>query len=325
MKKIILLLFVVSAISTVGQTYHPLLGDTTEWNIGLNVFSVSHQRSFHILDGDHRAFGDTIISGLNYKFFEQEFSPQIGFIREDTTTQKVWFREDGSSPELLMYDFSLIQGDSVLLTFPNYISGDPYPSGWYFTDSVITRIVSAGPRKFYYLSNPASPINVWDNGNRFYLVWIEGTGSNLHPAYIYIEEYGSAQPGNFSIGCPAFLHLALVCSHKDGVEQYFDTCFWNQFQMFALDSCHYSFPGGLSEQQSSSSLMLLPNPATDEITIYNLEVAISLIEIYNVIGERIYKSELQKPKIDISNLLPGIYFVKLTTDKTSLTGKFVKE
>src|ERR1044071_6476015 len=137
MKKLLLALFSIALFTAQGQNYIPLLGDTTEWNVVLNVFPVMRERSvFDIFEGNHRAWGDTVINGLNYKFFDQLWWSQIAYLREDTSTQKVWFLENTASSELLLYDFSLNQNDSVFLTFPNYIFGDAFPNGWYYVDSV---------------------------------------------------------------------------------------------------------------------------------------------------------------------------------------------
>jgi hypothetical protein len=325
MKKLLLFLFFINVLTANGQNYIRLLGDTTVWNIQENVFALIHERSFTIWPGDYQATGDTMISGINYKSFYQEWYPN-GFIREDTAARKVWFLEDTASQELLLYDFSLNQNDSVLLTFPNYVSGDAFPSGYYHIDSIITRNIISGPRKFYYLSNPASPFNPMDNGNRFYLIWIEGIGSTIHPAYIYLQEFGQpAGGGPLTWPCGAYHNMALACSYQDGVHEFFEDCFWSNNSQYALDSCHYQFPGGIDEQNNSFALTLSPNPATNKITIYDLRFTISKIEIYNVLGKNVYQCESAKTEIDVSNLLPGIYFVKVITDKTNFAGKFVKE
>jgi hypothetical protein len=72
-----------------------------------------------------------------------------------------------------------------------------------------------------------------------------------------------------------------------------------------------------------------PNPAKDEITVKSQESGVRSIEIENVVGEKVIylktpNSKLQT-KIDVSNLTPGIYFVKVTTDRGSVVRKFVKE
>ncbi len=328
MKKKLLLLFSISVLAAQGQNYIPLLGDTTEWNVQNNMLVVIHERSFFIDAVDCTAFGDTVINGHDYKFFDQQWAS--GYIREDTSTQQVWFLPDTTSPELLLYDFSLNQNDSILLTFPNYVSGDAFPTGYYHVDSIITRTIIAGPRKFYYLSNPASPINFMDNGNRFYLVWIEGVGSIIHPLYVYLLEFG--QPGGggpLTWPCNAYHNMALACSYKDGVHQFFEDCFWSNYSQYATDSCHYEFPGGINEQDGDFTITISPNPVSNEFTIYDLRFTISKIEIYNTLGEKVYHSHISNPKsqisVDVSHLKEGIYFVKLAGDKTNLTGKFVKE
>lgn len=85
------------------------------------------------------------------------------------------------------------------------------------------------------------------------------------------------------------------------------------------------FVGGIEEDISGTGLTLSPNPATNQLRIQNTELRIKNIEIYNVLGESVYQSESAKTEIDISNLNPGIYFVKVFTDKTNFSGKFVKE
>ena len=53
------------------------------------------------------------------------------------------------------------------------------------------------------------------------------------------------------------------------------------------------------------------------------------IEIYNVVGQVVFKSQLSKlspeTTIDVSHLSAGLYFLKVTTNKGTVTEKFVKE
>ena len=99
--------------------------------------------------------------------------------------------------------------------------------------------------------------------------------------------------------------------------------------MYAVDSCHYQFPGGINEEGNSSLLTLSPNPATDELRIQNAELRIKNIEIYNLLGEKRLTlnptSNGEGLRVDVSSLPAGIYFVKVRTDKTNFAGKFVKE
>lgn len=71
-------------------------------------------------------------------------------------------------------------------------------------------------------------------------------------------------------------------------------------------------------------IKLYPNPAKDYVELDNLESG-NQIEIFNSVGKRVL--DLSYPingKIDISNLLPGVYFLKTKTYNTFSNYKFIK-
>lgn len=70
-----------------------------------------------------------------------------------------------------------------------------------------------------------------------------------------------------------------------------------------------------------NSVKIYPNPASNQINISDV-TDINSYEIYNVVGKLILKSDrLFSNTIDISELSPGAYFLKLGADKTI---KFIK-
>ncbi|MFA4852248.1 MAG: T9SS type A sorting domain-containing protein [Bacteroidales bacterium] len=74
-------------------------------------------------------------------------------------------------------------------------------------------------------------------------------------------------------------------------------------------------------------LNIYPNPATNELTIEltNLNTKLKF-EIINLNGQTLYSSSIEKKGvIDISHLPNGFYLVKLSTDKTNIVKKFIKE
>ncbi len=84
---------------------------------------------------------------------------------------------------------------------------------------------------------------------------------------------------------------------------------------------------GINESKESK-FSLYPNPVTDEITIEIAEDQTpSHLSIVNVNGEDILTRSLIKTKtqIDISNLSSGVYFVRLTGEKSVAVGKFIKQ
>lgn len=73
-----------------------------------------------------------------------------------------------------------------------------------------------------------------------------------------------------------------------------------------------------------TTVTLFPNPSTGLLNINNVE-AISTIEVYNVIGDKVYSSKLDKGNnsIDLSNLANGSYFVKINSNNNVTTKKVV--
>lgn len=71
---------------------------------------------------------------------------------------------------------------------------------------------------------------------------------------------------------------------------------------------------------------LSPVPAKDILTITRKqEVTISSISIYNTLGQLIQIETNPNESIDVSNLNTGNYFIRIVSDKGTLTGKFIKQ
>jgi hypothetical protein len=71
-----------------------------------------------------------------------------------------------------------------------------------------------------------------------------------------------------------------------------------------------------------------PNPASDFITVdASLIQTKCQLSILNLSGQELIARQITEPKtqIDISSLPSGVYFVRLTSDKTVSTGKFIKQ
>ena len=74
---------------------------------------------------------------------------------------------------------------------------------------------------------------------------------------------------------------------------------------------------------------MLPNPAKDNLIIYyNLTDDFDTnIQIIDIRGKIIYEitQDNNQTHLDISDLIPGFYFVKLVSGDTVLSKKFVKQ
>jgi hypothetical protein len=76
-------------------------------------------------------------------------------------------------------------------------------------------------------------------------------------------------------------------------------------------------------------LSVFPNPATEKITI-RLSIPktnqISSIIIYGMDGRELIRQQVQdiRTEINVSSLLDGLYFIRLSNNEETLLGKFVK-
>ena len=82
-------------------------------------------------------------------------------------------------------------------------------------------------------------------------------------------------------------------------------------------------------ENTVSDIAIYPNPTTGELTINNEQLIINNIEIFDIYGRKL--SHISYPKshisnlIDISDLAPGIYFVKIKTEINEIVKKVVKQ
>jgi photosystem II stability/assembly factor-like uncharacterized protein len=82
-------------------------------------------------------------------------------------------------------------------------------------------------------------------------------------------------------------------------------------------------------QTESSSFQLFPNPASAKLTVSGNLNAIQSIEIFNIPGEKIFWKQFSVDRkeitMDVSDLNPGLYFVKVQTETGTTVQKFIKQ
>ena len=81
---------------------------------------------------------------------------------------------------------------------------------------------------------------------------------------------------------------------------------------------------GLKENSTSRPLTVFPVPAGDYITVDMQENASSNLEIINILGASVMCIPYTPGKINISELPPGVYIVKLKTGTEFYSSRFVK-
>jgi hypothetical protein len=93
----------------------------------------------------------------------------------------------------------------------------------------------------------------------------------------------------------------------------------------SLDFIAYLQADGVVEQ-GGITVTLYPNPAKRRLTIEASE-PVNVLEIYNINGALVYRQNdcSDKVEINVETYVPGTYMIRLTTDSTVETRRFVKE
>jgi hypothetical protein len=203
----------------------------------------------------------------------------------ETSDHKVYFSTNPTISEFLIYNFNLTPGDSVSLW------GLPYP---FIADTVDSVQVSNGEfRKRWVLSGCAG-----------YDTWIEGIGSL----------YGLIYSGE---NCMVGEIDKLVCMLQNDIIVYHDP-------HYSTCSTPLYIP-----DINDDPFVIYPNPAKDKCKVQCAKYSIKNIEIFNLTGEKVYRADFSSGKgdaVEVDLDFPaGIYFVRLTNDRTVEVRKIVKQ
>lgn len=145
-------------------------------------------------------------------------------------------------------------------------------------------------------------------------VYIQNTGTPIISTQEFICDHLSNEVAlhNFKVGNDGIMRATYNISKLAGKG---DTIFYTQRNTLTV---------GISEQNNSlSTILIYPNPTTDEINISGLIKDKILINIYNSLGVLVFSSSTLVEKIQIPT--PGIYLVVINDGTTKKTWKVLKE
>jgi pectate lyase len=87
----------------------------------------------------------------------------------------------------------------------------------------------------------------------------------------------------------------------------------------------YTSTLGLEQNAQAPKLTLYPNPVTNQLFLSSSDQKIENAAIYNLTGALVKTISNEVESIDVSNLTPGNYLVKVTTEQGSFTQKIIKK
>jgi len=90
----------------------------------------------------------------------------------------------------------------------------------------------------------------------------------------------------------------------------------------------YAIPGAYIKDSKRSEILIFPNPTMGELTITNYELEIKCIEIFDIYGKILSShhpiNSSTHHLINISDLSPGVYFLKIKTENNVVVKKIIK-
>lgn len=315
MRKIIVFAFIIICFKAFPQ-YERVIKDSTSFIYYNDVFMPIKAGQYN----DSIYFqGDTVINTQKYiKVYDKAFCDEppgfikleynfLGFVREDTVQGKIWRLKIDSNiySELLIYDISLTLGDSF------NIWGKSYPV------ELDTTIL--GRKHIVISAHTFIPSSMK-------LEFIEGIGINcnfFNGTYFYLEPNWNYPLGSF-LTCAFESHYLkyknLTNSHAGQINVPFTST--SQCNV----NCYWI--GSQNEIDNQlSKVKIYPNPTNNELNIECYQNNDFTLSLFNISGQELFKQKINRNKvqIDVKKLSCGVYFVKLSNDKSVEFRKLIKE
>jgi|GEM_PF-6938881 len=253
---------------------------------------------------------DTIINNVLHQIIREHYIELPGFelgnvpsvgegdpaaysgriFREDTLLRLVY----GVSPsgeEMLLYDYSLLPGDTLFISADGYlilIEKNPY----LLENGMVSN-------EFIFINNGGMEVR-----------WIEGIGNLRHPFI----------PGSGYDGHPQN-PIRILCAKKGGINIYS-----NLETMFSSLDCE-NMTSSIDSEDDIGGLEIFPNPVGELLRIEYKHESLSeeYIRIYNISGSEMVWKYIGDNLIDISAISPGVYFLTLTVGDMIYRKSFIKQ
>ena len=285
-----LIIFLFYNLHVNSQEYHQLLDHESEWHLT--------SCSSTCINDVYYTNGDTTYNGYQYKILNgYHYISRTFWLREDVSEKHIFlFYDNGKSRiEVLLYDFSLQIGDTILLSNP--ITPFPSNGGFYKVDSIVSQnLLDNKSHNFFYLSPTAS-----NQSSDELPVWIEGIGG------LTLINGPGGTPDINRVG-------KISCYFNDG--------FLSYSQLDSLDRCTVKYVTGLKEIQRHSNSIY---PTIFESILRLEDVSeVSEVVIYSLRGEEVYRRKLNHQSyenLELSHLEKGFYVIRLYDNNLPVVSK----
>ncbi|MDR1739457.1 MAG: T9SS type A sorting domain-containing protein, partial [Bacteroidales bacterium] len=287
------------------REYIPLLNSGNRWNQILQSAFGDFAMTYVTKLGS-----DTLINDTSYyKLLTTRDSLASiwldnGYIREDTQNRKVYYRL-GDSLEILLYDFSAKVGDTIRTHDFHCDKRDVVIIVKDTSEVLIGSKLHKQINVHVLSSNPEN----YEHGAYREHIWIEGIGdiSGLLKSTEYL--------------CPSNSTVEYLLCFLQNEELVYKS------ERSDVTDCFVWYDEIVNIEQSTkhSDIAVFPNPADGYLILTSLTKTISLVEIFNVSGHKVY-SQSHGNTIDISSFSKGMYLLKVYDNSGRVsTFKIVKK
>ncbi len=288
MKKSFAILFFIScSIIIHAQQYYPFIEEGKTW-AQLNIFSPGYPDPPYTDYGTltYKIEGDTLENGKTWKkLFTTTGDPESGNWHQDyclyrEENKKVYRYCDPFSGEEIIYDFSIIEGDSI------YIDDGRTYDYWIHVIGVDSIEVSGSMRRRIHFDEPAE-------------VWIEGLGSTYMP---FDPIYGQ-----FIIGGGLF---SLLCVHDNSGLVYQDPL----YNYCHIDTTLYTSVSGNPQPEFKVGIFNNSSDKQIQVSITGPEGIFSVFELFSFAGLLVKQGAIPGNEFVINQegIKPGIYILRLS-------------
>lgn len=280
---------------TMGQEYFPFPENDAIW---YSVNSWPDIAPPYVLYKTYRyeTIGDTLIDGKMYtklySFLDTDFyGNYLGAYRVESDSQKVYFIDSYYNTESLIYDFSMVPGDSITINGTNY---NPFTLTCYDTSSVE---LNGSIHKTYSIHS------ILTNGEECFTTWVEGIGSLRIPIETDIF-CGSWFEGAYDLSC-FFYQGEQIYSWLGN--PFFTGCVGTNVS--------------LNEHHLEDNIQIYPNPVEGVAKVFSRSKKSIIINchLFNSLGDAVYSVEsINRPEIqlDCSTLSSGLYLLVLDLENS---------
>lgn len=260
------------------QNYYPLPDSNASWTVA-NYFDIGSNWTIDLAYVEiYQLDGDTIINQITYKkIYKKQFSvtytldfDYMAYFSAIRESNKKWYTiAQGSTSEVLLYNFDVNKGDSVTfysLYFNNYYT--------WVVDSIDSILLNNNQyRKGIYLV---------DSLNGYYDYWVEGIGSYSYGLFFSAQGVNGMIPEGMG-------HIDLICFKDEGSYLISNSIQNPNDTINLIYSCDYITSINNTASEINYDITLFPNPVEKNEMIHlkaNFKKDM-IFSIYNLLGKKI--------------------------------------